>query len=171
MSTIVPPRTVVTSHTASGAAIISSDSQLPLFYPFGPSASGFTTIHTLPSLPAPLTSPINPNAEQSIPRPPPAGLVACTTDFPPHYITPTHRTITCDYMIVMKGEIVLRVDDGKETVLKEGDICVQRGTMHTWENRTDGWCRCFCVMAGGEKIVMADGKVLEQSFTPPKPGN
>ncbi|KAJ8061855.1 hypothetical protein OCU04_009646 [Sclerotinia nivalis] len=148
MSTIAPPRTVVTSHTESGSAIISSDSRLPLFYPFGPSASGFTTIHTLPSLPAPLTTPINPNGEQSIPRPPPAGLVACTTDFPPHYITPTHRTITCDYMIVMKGEIVLRVDDGKETVLKEGDICVQRGTMHTWDNRTDDWCHTMLLYYG-----------------------
>ncbi|KAF7914539.1 uncharacterized protein EAF01_000945 [Botrytis porri] len=177
MSTIPPPRAVVTSHTASGTAIIPSDSQLPLFHPFGPLASGFTTIHTLPSLPslpslpASLIAPINPNSEPSIPRPSPAGLVVCTTDFPPHYVTPTHRTITCDYMIVIKGEIVLRVDEGKETILKEGDMCVQRVTMHTWENRTEEWCRCVCVMAGGEKIVMADGKVLEQSYTAPKPKN
>ncbi|ESZ93339.1 cupin 2 domain-containing protein [Sclerotinia borealis F-4128] len=155
MSTIVPPRAVVTSHTASSTAVISSDSQLPLFHPFGPSTSGLTTIHTLPSLPASLTTPIIPTAEQSIPSPPPAGLVVCTIDFPPRYITPTHRTITCDYMIVMKGEIVLRVDEGKETISKEGDICVQRG--------------CLGIITGGEKIVTADSHALEQSFTAPKP--
>lgn len=29
----------------------------------------------------------------------------------------------------------------------------------------------MCVMAGGEKIIMADGQALEQSYTPPKPRN
>ncbi|EDN91701.1 predicted protein [Sclerotinia sclerotiorum 1980 UF-70] len=45
-------------------------------------------------------------------------------------------------MVVMKGEIVrlLCVDDGEETVLKKGDICVQRGRAYTWESRSDEWC-------------------------------
>lgn len=30
---------------------------------------------------------------------------------------------------------------------------------------------CVCIMAGSEKIVMADGKTLEQIFTAPKPKN
>jgi hypothetical protein len=45
-----------------------------------------------------------------------------------------HRTDTLDYNIVVAGEITLYVDDGVRTVLKAGDVCVQRGTNHAWIN-------------------------------------
>ena len=47
-----------------------------------------------------------------------------------------HRTRTLDYAVVIEGEIVLVLDDS-EVVLKQGDVVVQRGTDHVWENRTD----------------------------------
>ncbi|PQE31893.1 cupin 2 domain-containing protein [Rutstroemia sp. NJR-2017a WRK4] len=166
MSSFPPVRVITTSHTPAGRSTIHSDTLLPAHHPFGPTASGFTTIHSIPSLPASLITPPTPSAP-SVPRPLPNGTVLCTTDFPPNYITPTHRTVTCDYMVVLKGELVLRVDGGEERVLKEGDVVVQRGTMHTWENRTGEWTRCLAFMAGAQKIVLADGQPLEESFTPP----
>ena len=41
--------------------------------------------------------------------------------------TPAHVTDTIDYAIVMEGEITAIMDEG-ETLMKQGDILVQRGT-------------------------------------------
>lgn len=32
----------------------------------------------------------------------------------------------------MKGEITLELDNGEKRRMKEGDIAVQRGTIHAW---------------------------------------
>jgi mannose-6-phosphate isomerase-like protein (cupin superfamily) len=45
-----------------------------------------------------------------------------------------HRTSTVDYAIVLKGEIHAVMEKG-ETLLKAGDILVQRGTNHSWSVR------------------------------------
>ncbi|WP_341915845.1 cupin domain-containing protein [Ferrovibrio terrae] len=47
-----------------------------------------------------------------------------------------HRTESIDYGIVVFGEITLVLDDGSETHLQAGDVVVQRGTDHAWENRS-----------------------------------
>jgi mannose-6-phosphate isomerase-like protein (cupin superfamily) len=47
-----------------------------------------------------------------------------------------HKTSSVDYAIVLSGEIVALMDEG-ETVLKAGDVLIQRGTNHAWSNRTD----------------------------------
>lgn len=60
-----------------------------------------------------------------------------------------HRTETVDYGIVIEGELVLIVDEG-ETVVRPGDIVVQRGTNHGWANRTDRNCRIVFVLIDGE---------------------
>jgi len=46
-----------------------------------------------------------------------------------------HRTPTVDYAIVLEGEIVAILDTG-ETVMRAGDVLVQRGTNHAWANRS-----------------------------------
>jgi mannose-6-phosphate isomerase-like protein (cupin superfamily) len=50
--------------------------------------------------------------------------------------TMMHRTRTLDYVVVIEGELVLILDDS-EVTLKTGDVVVQRGTDHAWENRSD----------------------------------
>ena len=45
-----------------------------------------------------------------------------------------HRTATVDYAIVLKGEIHAVMEQG-ETLLRAGDILVQRGTNHSWSVR------------------------------------
>ena len=49
--------------------------------------------------------------------------------------TVMHRTKTLDYAVVIEGEVVLVLDDS-EVTLKQGDVVVQRGTDHAWENRS-----------------------------------
>ena len=46
-----------------------------------------------------------------------------------------HTTASVDYAIVLSGEIWAVMDEG-ETLLKTGDVLVQRGTSHGWSNRT-----------------------------------
>lgn len=42
--------------------------------------------------------------------------------------------------MVIEGEAVLILDDS-EVVLHQGDVVVQRGTNHAWENRSDATAR------------------------------
>ena len=49
--------------------------------------------------------------------------------------SPMHRTRTVDYGIVLKGEIILILSDS-EVLLRAGDVVIQRGTDHAWENRS-----------------------------------
>lgn len=46
-----------------------------------------------------------------------------------------HETQTVDYALVLEGEIVALMDEG-ETVMRAGDVLIQRGTMHAWANRS-----------------------------------
>jgi hypothetical protein len=60
-----------------------------------------------------------------------------------------HRTETIDYGIVLDGEIYLIVDKG-ETLVRTGDIVIQRGTNHAWSNRSGRNCRIAFVLIDGE---------------------
>lgn len=46
-----------------------------------------------------------------------------------------HLTDTVDYAIVLEGEIVAIMDEG-ETLMRTGDVLIQRGTNHAWANRS-----------------------------------
>jgi hypothetical protein len=56
-----------------------------------------------------------------------------------------HVTRTIDYAIVLHGDIVALLDE-EETVLKAGDILIQRGTNHAWVNRSDTIARVAFVL-------------------------
>jgi hypothetical protein len=56
-----------------------------------------------------------------------------------------HRTQTIDYAIVLEGEIWAVMDDG-ETLLRAGDVLVQRGTNHAWANRSASTARIAFVL-------------------------
>jgi hypothetical protein len=63
----------------------------------------------------------------------------------------THATATVDYIIVLKGEIYAIVDL-QETLLKQGDILVQRGTNHSWSVRSDEPCIVAAILVGAKPI-------------------
>jgi mannose-6-phosphate isomerase-like protein (cupin superfamily) len=46
-----------------------------------------------------------------------------------------HTTDTVDYAIVLEGEIVAIMEEG-ETLMRRGDVLIQRGTAHAWANRS-----------------------------------
>lgn len=59
-----------------------------------------------------------------------------------------HKTETVDYGIMLEGELTLIMDIG-ETVVRPGDIVVQRGTNHGWANRSGKPCRIAFVLIDG----------------------
>ncbi len=59
-----------------------------------------------------------------------------------------HRTETVDYAIILAGEIWAVMDEN-ETLMRTGDVLIQRGTNHAWANRSQQTARiCFVLMDG-----------------------
>lgn len=81
--------------------------------------------------------------------PPAEGTRVRIVDMPPGARSPMHRTESVDYGVVLSGEITLVLDDGSDTTVGPGDLVVQRGTDHAWENRSTGWTRILFVLVGG----------------------
>ena len=61
-----------------------------------------------------------------------------------------HETDSIDYAIVLSGEIYAIMDKG-ETLLKTGDILMQRGTPHAWSNRSGEYCRVAFVLVQAKR--------------------
>ena len=137
------PRRVVTGHDESGKSVVISDGIPPQDHPMRGEAIGadFTEVWSMPETVPCLTS--LPDGEPTV-RPftimPPTGhLIRIIDIYPPRmggHRTVMHRTRTLDYAVVIEGEIVLVLSDS-EVVLGPGEVVVQRGTDHAWENRTD----------------------------------
>ena len=58
-----------------------------------------------------------------------------------------HRTDSIDYAVVISGAIEMEMDEGT-VELRQGDVLVQRGTIHNWVNRgTEPCVIAFCLIA------------------------
>jgi mannose-6-phosphate isomerase-like protein (cupin superfamily) len=69
-----------------------------------------------------------------------------------------HRTDSIDYAVVMSGEVDMELDDA--TVhLEPGDVLVQRGTIHNWVNRGSEPCVIAFVLIAAKPVTVG-GKVL-----------
>jgi quercetin dioxygenase-like cupin family protein len=56
-----------------------------------------------------------------------------------------HATDTLDYCLCVEGETHVLLDEG-EVHLRAGDVLVQRGTQHAWDNRSGVPCRMLFVL-------------------------
>jgi quercetin dioxygenase-like cupin family protein len=81
--------------------------------------------------------------------PPAAGTRVRIVDMPPGARSPMHRTESVDYGVVLEGEITLVLDDGSATTVGPGELIVQRGTDHAWENRSGAVTRILFVLVAG----------------------
>ena len=61
-----------------------------------------------------------------------------------------HRTETVDYAIVLEGEIYAVMDQG-ETLMRAGDVLIQRGSNHAWANRSEKTARIAFVLIDGTR--------------------
>ena len=64
-----------------------------------------------------------------------------------------HKSNSLDYIIIISGEIYAVMEDG-ETLLRPGDVLIQRGTNHAWSNRSDGICVMAAILNGAEKLMI-----------------
>ena len=62
-----------------------------------------------------------------------------------------HRTHSVDYAIVLSGEIWAVMDEG-ETLLRAGDVLIQRGTNHAWSNRSTVPCLVAFILVGATPL-------------------
>jgi hypothetical protein len=56
-----------------------------------------------------------------------------------------HRTATLDYIMLTEGEVTLMLDIG-ETVVRAGDLVVQRNTNHSWRVHGDTPAKLWGIM-------------------------
>jgi mannose-6-phosphate isomerase-like protein (cupin superfamily) len=140
-------RRVVTGHDSRGKSVVVSDGPPPQHHSMRGPAVG-AEFHELwaeadpqPELTSVATR--EPN-ERDFTIMPAAGHLLRILDVYPlrdgGTRTVMHRTRTLDYVVVIEGELVLILDDS-EVVLAPGDVVVQRGTDHAWENRSGAIAR------------------------------
>jgi quercetin dioxygenase-like cupin family protein len=143
------PRRVVTGHDETGKSVFLSDGAPPVTRT-APDGASFHELWSTPAAPAPLAADEpDPAAGRVTVPPPPHGTKIRINSFPPGVESPVHRTESVDYGIVIEGEMVLVLDD-TETVLRSGDVAIQRGTSHRWENRGDQTARMVFVLVDAQ---------------------
>ncbi len=133
-------RRVITGHDQDGKAVVWLDDLAANHRSPNPFITT-TLLWATDSSPAAYRGDEDMGARQLGLQPPPNGTRFVHLEIKPGMtIDPTaeapgmHQTDTIDYGIVVAGEVTLYLDDGCKTVLKPGEICVQRGTNHTWVN-------------------------------------
>jgi mannose-6-phosphate isomerase-like protein (cupin superfamily) len=62
-----------------------------------------------------------------------------------------HTSDSVDYGIVIRGEVILELDDGKTVHLRQGDCVVQNGTRHRWRNPLAEPCLMAFVLIGAKR--------------------
>jgi hypothetical protein len=163
-------RRIVTGVNAAGRSVIVSDQPLPIA-DVAPGAPVRVGLWTTDSAPASNAGTRDPVPDGIITRTAPAhrgGSVIRVTDFPPDSsrahtaedlrqrgckTTPErsarhpgfHATDTIDYAICLEGEIWAVLDEN-ETLMRPGDVLIQRGTYHAWSNRSDRVCRMAFIL-------------------------
>ncbi len=88
----------------------------------------------------------------------PNGTVFRLVEYGPGVAPRNHRTESIDYAVVMSGEIDMDLD-GTTVHLKAGDVLVQRGTIHNWNNRGMQPCLIAFVLVAA-KPVERNGRLL-----------
>ncbi|KAH7064332.1 hypothetical protein BKA63DRAFT_537994 [Paraphoma chrysanthemicola] len=167
------PQRFVTSHNSLGKAIFSA--HLPDtvdFWAVGPKhePAGFGLAYATSTFPIPLCNDedlqdmktIYADRKNSglVRR---GGSVLRYVDYPPYASSPMHRTVSCDYGIVISGYMDCVLDSGESRSLKIGDVVVQRGTMHQWINRGETWARMLYVLLDATTMKF-NGKELTEDL-------
>jgi quercetin dioxygenase-like cupin family protein len=143
-----PPRRVVTGHDETGRSAFLSDGPTPKSHDIG--VATFHELWSTSATPAPITATeaADPTDRPLVTPPDPDGTIIRFTDIHAGQRSPMHRTETIDYGIVLDGEIHLVLDDS-EVRLQAGDVVIQRGTDHAWENRSDRTTRMAFILVDG----------------------
>jgi len=173
-------RRVVTGHNDQGKSIVIIDEQMTadlghVLTPEGQPNVRLADVWISRSVPASNAGNDDSVGDKVTLQPPPGGAVFRTLEIPPdsqrnfgamrRYFEQMdaadrlegkqhpgmHQTDSVDFLVIISGEVWMILDE-EEVLLKAGDTCVQRGTLHAWSNRSDQ----PCILAG----VLLDAKAL-----------
>jgi quercetin dioxygenase-like cupin family protein len=62
-----------------------------------------------------------------------------------------HATDTLDYAVIVSGEVTLITQTG-ETMVRAGDVVVDRGVLHSWRNDGTEPCRMLFVFLKADPV-------------------
>ena len=152
-------RRVVTGHDQQGQATVTYDSlisseQLP-------HGVGSVTIWSSEASPAVVDS----REDQALAD---TGFVNSGSIFgivvvPPRSSGAFNRSLCMDYIILLKGQITMVLDNGTRTTINQGEFVIQNATMHGWDNDTDEWARFSAIMLPAKAPIVA-GKELKSDL-------
>ncbi|KAH8801780.1 hypothetical protein F5884DRAFT_685128 [Xylogone sp. PMI_703] len=168
----VPIRRVITGHDSKGTGYFASDDILtpydpntaPQFSAPGPdSGFGVIQIHRSRGFPVDNQRPLSEPHKTLVPLADTKGPSCRIIDLPPADAGWSHRTLSLDYAVVLRGTVGFIIEGGQEKVLKEHDVIVCRGNNHEWVNRGKELARVFVVIVPSLLIVTQDGTRLEKT--------
>ena len=151
-------RRVVTGHDAKGNAVVKID-EIAQHWRAGRPGGMVCNVWTTETSPANNSQDADGGQREGKFTMIPNGSVFRILHFSPGLERRMHRTDSIDYLIVMSGEIDMELDDGVEVHLKQGDVMVQRGTIHNWVNRGTEPCILAVILIHANPVE-AGGKVL-----------
>ncbi|KAK1833044.1 hypothetical protein QBC39DRAFT_425105 [Podospora conica] len=168
--TLSHPNRFVTTHDDQGKAII--DATVPPSLPFyqlagGENSVSFAQCYVTSGFPTSLDANRDVAVYQDYLKSPPGltvsdGTVLRYVDIPPAHVSPMHRTVSLDYGIVLEGEVELILDSGETRLMKRGDVCVQRATMHAWRNTSETeWARMLYMLQPVKALEVAGQEMKE----------
>ena len=142
-------RRVITANDEQGKAIVAFDDVASNFRANRPGVSS-VLIWTTDSHPPDVTNTEDLGATV-VGRPPQrGGTIFRIIEFQPGNASEMHVTQTIDYALVMSGELDMALGDGVEVHLQQGDVLVQRATVHDWINRGNEPCVMAFVLIDAE---------------------
>jgi quercetin dioxygenase-like cupin family protein len=157
----------VTGHNNSGLAEVRSARPGQWHY-FEKRDVGFNVVYTTSKFPPDLNNDVDIAAHAKtmatgdLGLVQPGGTVCRIVDFGPGGKPLMHRTQSLDYGIVLEGEIELELDDGSVSILKSGDVAVQRATNHAWRNPSStAWTRMLFVLQDCEPLYVGGNRLKE----------
>jgi quercetin dioxygenase-like cupin family protein len=160
------PRRVVTGHDEHGRSVFLSDGPPPVIRSAS-EGTQFVELWSTDAAPAPVAADEPEPTQRDLTVPPgPHGTKLRINEIPPGAASPMHRTETIDYGVVLSGEIVLELDDGAHTTLRAGDVVIQRGTDHRWENRSSEPARVAFILVDGTftdelRAILPEGELMD----------
>ncbi|HEX3803892.1 MAG TPA: cupin domain-containing protein [Solirubrobacteraceae bacterium] len=143
------PRRIVTGHDGAGRSVITADGAAPASRSISDGAV-FHEMWLTDASPAAVTADQRePTAVGQPLGPPASGTRVRIVDMPPGVCSPMHRTESIDYGVVLEGTVTLVLDGGESVEIGQGELVVQRGTSHAWENRSEAAARLLFVLVAG----------------------
>jgi quercetin dioxygenase-like cupin family protein len=151
-----PVRRIVTGHDENGRAIVKIDNVMSNTRSLRPGHAS----HVVWSEPLEVDNDRDADGSQGkFSRVLENGTVFRIIRLEPNVQGALHRTNSLDYAVVVHGECDMELDDGREVHLQAGDVLVQRGTTHSFLNRSNDICLIAIVLISA-KPATAGGKVL-----------